>query len=249
MGMIRIVVVGDSHTDAIKRALARGRFVDPEIAVEAYRYSKAKNGKEIGDLSESAVCELAASLGKDDLVVSTIGGNQHQTFSLIQHPDRFDLLLPGESEGLPDESSTLIPYGQLFETLDRGIRNKDGARLKSLREAAGCEVVHLIPPPPKEDSEHIMRRHETDFAKSGIAEKGISSAVLRKKVWQTQVAALRSICSEFDVVLLDPPTGTLDERGYLGREYYADDATHGNTKYGERVLRQLIARVRARKKN
>lgn len=245
MGMIRIVVVGDSHTDAIKRALARGRFVDPEIAVEAYRYSRVKNGKEIGDLSEPEVCELVASLGRDDLIVSTIGGNQHQTLALIQHPDRFDVMLPGDFETIPDQSCSLIPYAQLFETLERGIKNKDGARLKILREAAGAKVVHLIPPPPKEDAEHIMRRHETDFAKSGIAEKGISPAALRKKVWQIQVAALRSTCSEIDVDLLDPPVGTLDEHGFLGREYYADDATHGNTKYGERILRQLFALVRA----
>lgn len=88
----RIVIIGDSHTDAIKRAIKNKLFGDiKNVDISAYRYLKEKNGTKIGDLSEDEVDAMVSELNPSDLLVSTIGGNQHQVVSLIQHPIKFDI--------------------------------------------------------------------------------------------------------------------------------------------------------------
>jgi hypothetical protein len=245
---MRILVLGDSHTQAIKQALkARRGSSHKNIEIEAYRYSKIKNGKEIGDLSPEKIVDRVAALDSHDLVVSTIGGNQHQTLSLVQHPVPFDLCMPGESEPTePPAVENVIPYAQMWDVFERGLRGKDGERLRQLRKAAHCTVVHLTPPPPKEDSAHILKRHETDFVRMGILEKGISPAPLRLRMWQLQVDVLRRLTEEWDVQLLPPPAQALDAQGYLAPAYYADDATHANAAYGELLIEQVTGLLLSR---
>lgn len=239
---MRIIVIGDSHTHAIKRALKTRHGLHPaHVEIEAYRYSRIKNGKTIGDLSAEQVIECVAELGSDDLVVSTIGGNQHQTLSLVQHPVPFSMFLPEESVPSESDPDCIIPYAQLWDVFERGLRGKDGIRLQQLREAARCRVIHLVPPPPKADAVHILKRHETDFAKAGILDKGISPASLRLKMWQLQTNVMKKLTGEWGVELLLPPLQALDAQGFLAPVYYAEDATHANTDYGALQVAQIVA--------
>jgi hypothetical protein len=240
MNRIRILVLGDSHTHAIKQALSnRNGDVADQFEIEAYRYSKIKNGKEIGDLSPEAVVDLVASLENNDMIVSTIGGNQHQTLSLVQHPVPFDLFIHGDSETVDNAVVSVIPYAQMWDLFERGMRGRDGTRLQHLSTLAQCDVYHLTPPPPKKDSMHILNRFESDFAIAGILERGVSPAPLRLKMWRLQVDVLHRMTAEWGVQLVPPPDNTMSPEGYLETVYYADDATHANTAYGELVLRQI----------
>lgn len=238
---MKILVVGDSHTQAIKQALKTHQNVHPGlIEIEAYRYSKLKNGKEIGDLSPDAIVDRVAELGSSDLVVSTIGGNQHQTLSLVQHPMPFTMFVPDEPVATESVAENIIPYAQMWDVFERGLCGKDGSRLRKLREAASCPVVHLAPPPPKADAEHIMKRHETDFTKAGILEKGVSPALFRLRMWKTQIAVLVKLTKEWNIELLPPPERALDTQGFLAPAYYADDATHANAAYGTLLIEQIV---------
>jgi hypothetical protein len=49
---------------------------------------------------------------------------------------------------------------------------------------------------------------------------------------------LEDICQEIGVEVLGPPSGALDEDGFLLPEFYASDATHANPSYGELVVTQ-----------
>lgn len=237
---MRILVFGDSHTHAIKKALKSRLYVrDERIEIEAYRYSSIKNGKEIGDLSLDKVIDQVSELKKHDLVVSTIGGNQHQALSLVQHPIPFDICMPNATDTSIMATQSIIPYVQMWDVFERGLIAKDGTRLRQLREAANCTVVHLSPPPPKEDAAHILKRHESDFAKAGILIKGVSNAALRLKMWQLQIDVLKKLTKEWDIQLLPPPAQALDAQGFLATDYYADDATHGNAAYGALLIEQV----------
>lgn len=246
MAAINVFIIGDSHTHAIKHALKYCKGVIAErVRGEAYRYARPKNGKVIGDLSEEQVLERVSALDPRDLVVSTMGGNQHQTLALVQHPTPFDLCMPGEDCEPGASGTVVIPYAQMWDVLERGLRGRDGQRLRQLRNAARCPIVHLVPPPPKEDSAHILKRHETNFVEAGILEKGVSPAPLRLKMWRIQTAVLEALAREWDIALLPPPEETLTADGYLDPVYYADDATHANAAYGERVLKQIERLVAA----
>lgn len=243
MEKIRVFIVGDSHTDAIKRALSVRRIpLETQIEFSAYRYSVTKNGKVIGDLSTEAIVDRISTFGVQDIVVSTIGGNQHQTLSLVQHPIPFELYELGESLPKVDaKPPTIVPRAQMLDFFEKGIRGGDGKRMQHLRANASCQILHLVPPPPKEDAAHIIKRFETKFAELGLLEKGVSPATLRLKMWRLQVEILRKLTAEFDIGLLFPPVNALTSEGFLDPVFYANDATHGNVAYGELVLQQLEA--------
>lgn len=233
-----ILLFGDSHAYAVQRAIEKREGKGRTTPVRAYRLAKIKNGKQQGDKSLEDFLEIVRPLAPTDIVLSMIGGNQHAVFSTIQHPQKFDFLEPG-TVSHPEEGSELIPYRILAEAFSAGIRNGDGKSLRALRAATLARVVHIIPPPPKADNEFIQQYHETLFANEGIAVRGVSSAALRLKFWRLQTQVLKDLCSELGVEVMMPPAVARDKAGFLVRDYYADDATHGNWLYGELVLREI----------
>jgi hypothetical protein len=236
----RILVFGDSHTVALERAhTQRASSDNPHISV--LRLSKVKDGKEIGDISLDAAVSMVAESAPDDLIASTIGGNLHQVVGLVQHPVAFDFIEPGDQSPPDSQPCVLIPYQTIWSFFERSLRRNDGQRIKTLREAAGRPIYHLLPPPPKESTAHILQRNETAFQKAGIATKGVTPAPIRLKLWRLQCAVLRYLCTEWGFHLLPPPDGTQTPEGFLKPEYYKNDATHANAGYGELVLRQLEA--------
>lgn len=240
MSKRRIIVIGDSHTAALDQAHKK-RASSGDFDISALRFSKIKNGKEMGDISLEAATSMVAASTPDDLVTSTVGGNLHQVVGLVQHPVVFDFMEPGIPRDPDSQQCQLIPYQTLWAVFEIRLRRKDGQLITSLREAAARPIYHLLPPPPKESAAHILQRYESDFEKAGIATHGVTPAPLRLKLWRLQCAVLRSLCAEWDVRLLPPPEGTQTPEGFLKPEYYKNDATHANAAYGELALRQLEA--------
>jgi hypothetical protein len=233
-----ILVFGDSHTDALKRAHAeRGAPRNEHIRVVRYSVVK-KGGKDLGDVPVEATGSIVAEAAANTVIASVMGGNQHQVFGLVQHPEPFDFIEP-ESPSSWDKQRTLIPYRSIWVTFEKGLRGKDGQRLTALREMAGRPIYHLAPPPPKESAEHILKKFETAFAEAGLATKGVTPGPIRLKIWRLQCAVLKYLCEQWDIRLLPPPDGTQTPEGFLKPEYYANDATHANASYGELVLQQL----------
>ncbi len=233
----RIVIFGDSHVDAIKQALRKRPKTD-ELEISALRVARMKAGTMIGDLSVDDAVTLAGSLGEHDLLALAVGGNQHQIFGLVRHPEAFDFFEPGGGDVRPDHA--VIPYRALRDIFEGGLRGRDYATWKRVVDGATrCRVLHLTPVPPKADEAHIRRRLETAFVEQGLAEKGITPAEIRLKIWRLQVSLFRAICDEEALPLLPPPPDTQTDEGFLRPEYYADDATHANASYGELLLRRL----------
>jgi hypothetical protein len=236
----RILIVGDSHTNAIKAGLRICLNGDSNgIQVQVLGYAREKQGKITGDMSIKEINALASNLNSSDLLVSAIGGNMHQVVSLVQHPIAFDFFMQDESLYSDTRFKQIIPYSQILDFFNSNLRSKDCERLLQLKQSAKCKVCHLIPPPPKENHEHILKKPESAFINNGIMEKGISNPYLRLKAWKLQVQALEGICKEMGVDLLKPPSVSVEKGGFLKEEFYANDATHANAKYGHLVLNQL----------
>jgi hypothetical protein len=240
MSRRRILVFGDSHTQALQHAHKK-RASSGNFDISALLLARLKNGKEFGDISLDAAASMAAESSPDDLVVSTIGGNLHQVFGLVQHPTAFDFIEPGSPSSPDSQPCVLIPYQTIWAVFEGRLRQKDGHKIATLREAAARPIYHLLPPPPKESTAHILQRYESAFEQAGIAAKGVTPAPIRLKLWRLQCAVLRSLCTEWGVRLLPPPEGTQTPEGFLKPEYYKNDATHANPAYGELALRQLEA--------
>lgn len=237
-----VLIVGDSHVDALKQALAQPEAEMP--AWRAIRLSKIKNGKPFGDMPLDDILGIIRGLGRGDLVVCAIGGNQHQILSLIQHRRPFDLALPGEAF-TPGPGHEIIPFRAMYDLFEAGFRSGDFLRIEALRSAAPCDVVQLAPPPPKADEDHILRSIETYFAEQGLQERGVTDAAIRLKVWRVQMMVLAALCGPIGVAVFPNPPETLTPEGFLAPDFYARDATHANAAYGARVIRQIEAHLAA----
>lgn len=238
----RVQLFGDSHAHAVLRAIAKREGKGQPIPLSAHRLLKEKNGVRIGTTSFETFLKLIRDLGRDDLVVSMIGGNQHAVYSTIQHPQHYDFFTP---DGDPvEEGVEIIPYRAIYEVFWRGLKSGDARSLEAIRDATVARVVHVLSPPPKEDNEHIVKNHETSFAKD-LPLRGVSSPALRLKYWKLQTRVLMRICKELGIDVMMPPARAVDEGGFLRPEFYANDATHGNWLYGERILREVERLLRS----
>lgn len=241
-GRPRILLFGDSHSNAIQRAIEKREGKGTRSPIIAYRLLKEKNGRSIGDTRFEDFLERAGKLGREDIVLSMIGGNQHAVFSTVQHPQRFDFFAPGQADPGAEFAGEIVPYRALEHAFANGLERGDGQSLAALRKATVARVVHIISPPPKQDNAHIQQYHETHFANDGLASRGVSPPELRLKFWKLQTRVLETLCSTLGIEVMMPPARTIDEAGFLRREYYAQDATHANWRYGERLLREVERR-------
>lgn len=238
----RILLFGDSHSHAVQRAIDKRQGKGAPVPVAAHRLLKEKNGRSIGDMTFEAFLEMTEKLRPKDIVLSMIGGNQHAVFSTIQHPQPFDFFAPGEVAPSPQFAGSIVPYRALEHAFTNGLKRGDGQSLTALRNATVARVVHIISPPPKQDNAHIQQYHETHFANDGLASRGVSPPELRLKFWKLQTRVLESLCCGIGIEVMMPPARTIDDDGFLRREYYAQDATHANWRYGERILREVERR-------
>lgn len=239
MAKPQILLFGDSHVYAVQRAVDRRIVKGVPVPLSARRLLKTKNDVIMGDTSFEEFLKLAGAMNEHDTVISMIGGNQHAVFCTIQHPQPFSFLLPGDKPDPAAGTVGLIPYRTLADHFDVGIRGRDGKSLTALRNATRARVMHLQPPPPKRDNQHILRHHESNFANESITTLGVSAPELRLKFWRLQSALLETLCAELGVDVLPPPPDALDPDGFLSPEFYASDATHANPAYGELVLQQV----------
>jgi hypothetical protein len=233
----RAFLFGDSHAHAVQRAIDKRQGKGQPVPLSAHRLLKEKNGIQIGTTSFDDFLQLIAKLSPKDLVVSMIGGNQHAVYSTIQHPQPFDFFSP-DVRAVQEDTSEIIPYQAIDHAFDFGLRAGDGRSLEAIRAATPARVVHVIPPPPKRDNDYIAQNHESVFAKD-MRERGVSPAALRLKFWKLQSRVLARICGELNIQVMMPPALTVEKSGFLREDYYANDATHANWLYGERVLREI----------
>jgi hypothetical protein len=105
----RVQLFGDSHAHAVLRAIAKREGKGQPIPLVAHRLLKEKNGVRIGTTSFESFLKLIGDLGREDLVVSMVGGNQHAVYSTIQHPQRFDFFMPEEKTSV-EPGAAIIPY-------------------------------------------------------------------------------------------------------------------------------------------
>lgn len=234
-----ILLFGDSHTHVIQRAIDKRIGKGLPVPVSAHRLLKEKNGNKIGDTSFEDFLQAAGRLARTDIVLSMIGGNQHAVMSTIQHPRPFDFFAPDKNR--VDDSAEVVPYRALEALFATGLRRGDGRSLEALRKATSARVVHIIPPPPKSDNSFIEQHHESFFAQD-LPGRGVSPPGLRLKFWELQTRSLQALCADLGIEIMLPPAATVDSRGFLRPEYYAQDATHANWHYGERLLREVEKR-------
>ena len=74
-----------------------------------------------------------------------------------------------------------------------------------------------------------------------IAERGVSPALLRFKLWRLHSGLYREACAALGVEFLPVPLEMQDVEGMLVPQAWNPDPTHVNALYGQHVLARLMA--------
>lgn len=235
-----ILVVGQSHLGAIQAAAKTHRETWPEelrtrvihTLAEPYR----SEGREFGPLARAAVEDQIAR--HQPRLVSMLGGNAHNTMSLMRPLRPFDFILHGdEDQGPPMEAdSELVPEALVRAALEERLR-PDFRRLEQLYEIAG-PFIHVESPPPLASDVFIRDRAEVYFRDSYDREIEPGSPGVRWRVWRLTSRILREKVEAMGCRFLLVPRTVLDEDGFL-RIDLAADPTHGNEAYGELLIRAI----------
>jgi hypothetical protein len=227
-----LIFVGHSHIGAIsKGAAASGKkIIAVPLREQLKKLSRNALLAELGDKVAKAVQENAA-----EVVFCLIGGGMHAVLGLVQHPDRFDFVLPDRADLPFDAHSTLVPFDVMENLMARKLR-KHTHLLNQLAQSIPARLVQLEAPPPIKDGTYLL---EGGFGyEVAIKTYGISQPWLRYKLWVLQSRLYRRYCERLGITYLPNPREVLDDEGFLARPFWGD-FVHANEQYGALLLDKL----------
>jgi hypothetical protein len=146
-----------------------------------------------------------------------------------------------EDDGGPDPCIEIIPHRVMAHVFEDSLERGHGVQIAALAAAGPARSLCLCSPGPKADADFILRAGDGFFRSMGIESAGVSPAALRLRLWRLEQEALARFCAAQGLPCLSCPPGTTEDGGFLRREFWSSDSTHGNAAYGQRVIDQLVA--------
>lgn len=238
----KILIVGNSHTRMIARALdaRRRNGVADEFDIEiCWLTTPGKSA--FGDTSREDALAKVRALGPTDLLVVTWLGTAHNILGLLEHEIPFSLGVTVDGPVAVPPGVEIIPFNLMREMLDNWIRGDEVVRCYS--EVAMSSIVHLMAPPPKERI--VIPDRKPGGQPPEAPAPRFASAPGRLALWKLESVLVRRYVMELGVQYLEAPEGTRDASGFLLPEFQAADATHANAAYGECCLKAFCDMVRS----
>lgn len=224
---MNLVFFGDSHAHALIRAIARIGGYDGIVPIDIRRIQGAGNSKVI---PKNLAHDYPANA-----IFCCLGGTEYNLLGLIESVQPFDFFGSEDDTLLPGRQA--VANGVVRHALASRMRSAF-SRTDAVKEQYDCPVTYVAPPPPVaqiEDTDKLPRAFVPHL------EKGISPASVRMKLYNLQIQLLDEHCKANSMHLMRAPDQTVDESGYLLREFWDNDPTHGNYLYGSAVLDQMKA--------
>lgn len=232
--MKKILAVGHSHLESLRSAYKSAR----QSSSVDLTFLQLNAPDHLPSLISGKLNPKVRQLcdGPWSLVVSLIGGNDHNILGLLNHPQRFDLVLPMEPDLPLDGEAEVIPFSVVQQRLLRPASQKL-AVLIELRRSLSVPIVHLESPPPIPSAEHI--KTYPNFFKDKIDQLGVAPATLRYKLWRTHSDIYAAACQAAGIQFIPAPPEMQDDRGMMIEQAWNKDPTHGNVLYGAHLLAQI----------
>lgn len=222
----QILVVGHSHIKALMRAceeqdgLGDGtQFEFLSVRDDRFAREGVSPDKPSSVKLDLLVNEFTARAQAADVVVFSLNGNEHNNLGM------FDL--PSRSLQAAEASIKACATANYH------------AWLKALLPCCGARGVLLLPPPPIESEEFILR---TEKIKRIGKPLRLRRAQERRDLWQAQCDVLAETARSHGLDVFYPPEGVFSASGFLAEDC-RKDISHGNVVYGQRVLQALLAHV------
>jgi len=237
---MRILLIGHSHIYALKSAYKssvwdfKGELEFLPLLIEPYKPVVTMKGASF-ELN-SFVEDKLKSIDKQDIIVSCVGGNHHNQMCLLNHNEPFDFVFDCIEGGDLLQERRILSFQLAKAALAAQLRVVLFT-IEQLVRYSELPVIHIESPPPIGDEQHILS-YPGAF-QEGIKKYGISPRELRYKFWRLHSQILKEHCDNHRIVFCPAPSFTMDESGFLLKEFLGQDPTHGNTLYGIEQLTML----------
>ena len=229
---VRATLLGNSHASVIRLAANAQGF---PLKVHSFLIGPQPYVNSEVPSELSAFHPVIAQSIATGPVFSAIGRSMHERLFLMQHPRRFDFILPTRRDLPTREDDEIIPFGAMLDTCARALE-LDLMLIALAQKTATGPFFHILVQPPLE--EDALALDMTPFSRASVPVFDVSPAALRLKVYLVTCSITQAWCAERQIPILPPPDKAVNERGYLKPEF-ALNTTHGNQAYGELVLEQI----------
>ncbi|MEO8154472.1 MAG: hypothetical protein ABI605_15485 [Rhizobacter sp.] len=219
---------------------ARMRFILAGAAAPSLFQMNAEGGYTLAPGFVDELREGAAQFGgRVDQVVSYFHGNEHSTFSIVEHEVPFDFFADADDQDcIPDAPPRQVIPAEVIRRELKARARPTAIYCQTLKSLfPGQEVVHVLPPPPIAD-ERQLRRSPEIFAQL-FHVYGIAPPALRRKTYKLYAQMLGDELRATGVRVVEAPAGSHVD-GYL-HEDWAVGSTHADHRYGQLVLQELGA--------
>lgn len=238
---MRALVVGESHSVAIAAALSADPVRYRGIKVRRIMRKRGFIAEDSTPLEE--IVQMVGALRPQVPLFLSMLGTYANILGLLSSGSDYDFALTAaEQSDSHDAGVTLLPHRAVSGAFSDHIFN--AGSLKKIRSAAKSPVFLLSSPPPKQSNDYIMQRfmamRNRQYRGRDVS-LGITRPELRLKLWKLEVELLKQLAQQERMEFVPVPTEALNEDGFLARKFYADDATHANSRYGLLVLEQICA--------
>ncbi len=248
-----IIAFGESHLLALHRAhdLAPRSYsfdLDPFILLAGLYdlgYAETADGIVWDERLEKNLRHLFATRNVPFVITSVFGRAWHAR-ATFNGERPFDLFFPGHMDPVDDQPREIIPFQMMVAQARRDIEWKN-VYPAFLRGLTNKPLVEMLPPPPVDfsafdDAASIFAPEHAAIVRS----VGICPPALRIKVWHAYAEAVRAICREQDIEVIDYPVGSTKPNGLLRDNLASGDAVHANNDYGALLLEQIETRLTGR---
>jgi hypothetical protein len=238
--MTTAIVIGDSYTECIARALD----CEPEWRdqIRVYRLSNKRSKTGDGHISIDDAKSIINTAEHSTSIYISVSGTYHNILELLRHEKDYSIILDNDYIIKEDEISEIIPVRALWSAFDSHIM--DSEYIIELCKIARGRLNLLSPPPPKESNQYIFDKlsgmKKKSYRGQLVADVGINPPALRYALWKIECARLQRWCGHYDVAYVPPPAKAFDGAMFLKECYYSEDATHANRAYGALVIEQIL---------
>jgi hypothetical protein len=214
------------------------------IAAAAFHYLYGPDFTPLvcGDALNAHILDLLRD-AQPDVILLSLGGNEHVGRSIVQSCGPVDFLL-GEDLSLPLAEGAAIVMEAGVRAMLRGDLSESFDFLAALRRTTAAPIFCFEPPPPLPDEQ--VKAYPKEFFRRAVDAELLSPEAFRYKVWRAQSAVYREACAAHDATFVPVPSRFIVPPGVLAREAWGADATHANDAFGGEMIREAFAMMETR---
>lgn len=232
-----LLIVGNSHVQCLSSAAHHSAQRNVEVVnLSQIPHQRTASPDEIASQVVDMVKEK-----RPDAICLCIAGNEHNILGLIEDP--LPISIGDAAEGAVPRGLNgrwFIPRAVAVDSFRKWLDFLP-KRCKALYESfPEARRLYMMPPPPISDWSHILENPGVFADKIHL---GPAPDELRICLYGIQIEVLgeaAGMCGA-EIVSVDPVA--VDGSGFLKRDFYGADPTHGNALYGNLMLTRILSKV------